>query len=64
MGNSNVLAGNHPHQPRDSNNNTCSNFSAHKVNTCLPAALSQTAPSSHLGPILNVLAGLSEEQCK
>ncbi|CAB4293450.1 unnamed protein product [Prunus armeniaca] len=51
MGNSNVLAGNHLQQPRDSNNNTCSAFS-------------QTIPSSHLGPILNILAGLLEEQCK
>ncbi|CAL9018783.1 unnamed protein product [Prunus brigantina] len=51
MGNSDVLAGNHPQQPRASNNNTCSAFS-------------QTVPASHLGPILNVLAGLSEEQCK
>ncbi|KAH0992614.1 hypothetical protein GBA52_004097, partial [Prunus armeniaca] len=51
MGNSNVLVGNHLQQPRDSNNNTYSAFS-------------QTVPSSHLGPILNVLAGLSEEQCK
>ncbi|BBH02371.1 RmlC-like cupins superfamily protein [Prunus dulcis] len=64
MGNSNVLAGNHPQDPGDSNNNTCSNFLAHQVNTCPPAALSQTVPSSHLGPILNVLAGISEEQCK